>query len=137
MGDGFKGLWPRLPAVQELRQVVEQRIDHRRGQQRQAAATSVWPPTASTAIERRSSAPGPAPINSGSMPATKAIVVIRIGRRRSRLACRMAVRRSMPCGAQLVGVIDLQDRVLLHHAEQHQDAQGRIEVQRLAAQAAG
>ena len=36
--------------------------------------------------------------------------------------------------AQLVGVVDLQNRGLLDHAEQHQNAQRRVEIQRLAAE---
>ena len=66
--------------------------------------------------------PEPTPLvtTSGIMPATNAIVVIKIGRRRSWLASRIASWASMPCRAQVVGVIDLQDRVLLHDAEQHE-----------------
>ena len=33
-------------------------------------------------------------------------------------------------GAQLVDVVDLEDRVFLHHAEQHQDPERRIEIER-------
>ena len=39
--------------------------------------------------------------------------------------------RVQPGLAQLVGVIDLQDRVLLHDAEQHQQAEAGEDVQRL------
>ena len=49
-----------------------------------------------TAITRRSSAPGPVPTASGIMPATNVSVVIKIGRRRSRLPWRMAASRSIP-----------------------------------------
>ena len=66
------------------------------------------------------------------MPATKASVVIRIGRRRSRLAWHDGVVGAEPGRAQLVGVIDLQDRVLLHDAEEHEEAEPREDVQRLA-----
>ena len=41
--------------------------------------------------------PGPLESTSGVMPATSAIVVIRIGRSRSRLAWMIASMRSMPC----------------------------------------
>jgi hypothetical protein len=57
---------------------------------------SVWPPMTTTAIVRRSSAPGPVPSASGNIPPTSASVVIRIGRSRSRLASRMAMSRSCP-----------------------------------------
>ena len=54
------------------------------------------------------------------------------GRSRSRLACRIASSRFIPLARKHVGMIDLQNRRLLDHAEQHQDAQGRIEIERLA-----
>ena len=69
--------------------------------------------------------------SSGIMPATKATVVIRMGRSRSRLACQDGFVARHARGAELVGVVDLQDRVLLHHAEEHQDAQQREDVERL------
>src|SRR5262249_40192202 len=40
-------------------------------------------------------------------------------------------------GAQIVHVVDLQDRVFLYHTEQDEDAQGGIEVDRLAASPQG
>ena len=60
-----------------------------------------WPPITIIAIERRSSAPGPLPKASGSMPATSVTVVINIGRKRSRLACKMACRRGKPSRRRL------------------------------------
>jgi len=36
--------------------------------------------------------------------------------------------------AELVYVVDLQDRRFLHHAKQHQDAKGRVKVKRFAAE---
>src|SRR5688572_18103733 len=39
---------------------------------------NVWPPTVNTAIERRSSAPGPVAMSSGSSPATNDTVVIKM-----------------------------------------------------------
>jgi hypothetical protein len=62
---------------------------------------SVWPPMTTTAIVRRSSAPGPVPRASGSIPPTSARVVIRIGRSRSRFASRIATPRSNPCRRRL------------------------------------
>jgi hypothetical protein len=55
---------------------------------------SDWPPMTTTAIVRRSSAPGPVPSASGSMPPTSASVVMRIGRSRSRFASMIATPRS-------------------------------------------
>jgi hypothetical protein len=48
-------------------------------------------------MERLVPDPGPVEMTSGIMPATSAMVVIRMGRRRSRFAWTMASRRSMPC----------------------------------------
>ena len=48
-------------------------------------------------IARLVPAPVPLETTSGIMPATKASVVIRIGRSRSRLARRIASSRGMPC----------------------------------------
>ena len=76
-------------------------------------------------------APMPRETISGIMPATNAKVVIRIGRSRSRLALHDRVVRRQSGLLQLVGVIDLQNRVLLHDAEQHQQAERREDVQRL------
>ena len=77
--------------------------------------------------------PDPTPLDStsGIMPATKASVVIRMGRKRSRLACTTACVPIEPVLAQLDRVVDLQDRVLLHDAKQHEQAQRREDVQRL------
>ena len=118
---------------QQPADVVEIRIDHRNRQQRQqqrqrlaadgqhgdraalfGAGAGGDQAAAAGRRRRRSSSSGSAAGGRG-WPA---------GSRRSRF---------MPLRAQDVGVIDLQDRRLLHHAEQHQDAQRRIEVQRLAA----
>ncbi len=65
------------------------------------SSESVCPPMTTTAIVRRSSAPGPVPSASGSMPPTSASVVIRIGRRRSRLPCMIASWRGMPFARRL------------------------------------
>ncbi|MNY37853.1 hypothetical protein D3C86_1724410 [compost metagenome] len=54
------------------------------------------PPTITRPICRRLSAPAPLPSTSGSAPSTVAAVVIRIGRRRSTEASRIAVRNSSP-----------------------------------------
>ena len=56
---------------------------------------------------RRSSAPMPLPRASGSAPSRAAIVVIMIGRKRSRQARRMAAKASMPsrCAAMAKSII--------------------------------
>ena len=48
------------------------------------------------AIAARLPEPGPRPSAIGIMPATSITVVIRIGRRRTWLACRIAASRAMP-----------------------------------------
>ena len=73
-----------------IAEIFEQRVEHRHRQQsEQQAERSARPPPA-----RRSSgwwrSPTPCEITSGAMPATSAMVVIRMGRRRSRLAWMMA-----------------------------------------------
>ena len=50
----------------------------------------------STAIERRSSAPGPVATSSGIIPATNAMAVIRMGRSRSRFPKKIASSRGTP-----------------------------------------
>lgn len=62
---------------------------------------NVWPPMTTTAMVRRSSAPGPVPSANGSIPPTSAKVVMRMGRNRSRLASRIATPRSWPCRRKL------------------------------------
>jgi hypothetical protein len=54
------------------------------------------PPTTRTPIDRFVAAPGPLDITRGIIPATRAIVVINIGRSRSRLACMIASYRGIP-----------------------------------------
>jgi hypothetical protein len=111
----FKKSTPMLP-LQLLGEIIEQRVSHRRHEQRQQQ-TEACPPMTTTATARRSSAPGPVPSASGNMPAMSVSVVIRIGRRRSRLPWRW--RRPLHALlAQFVHVIDLQNGVLLHDAEQ-------------------
>src|SRR6185503_12629295 len=57
---------------------------------------SDWPPITTTDVERLIPEPGPLLNASGAIPATNAIVVIRIGRNRSRLAWISASCRSIP-----------------------------------------
>ena len=62
-------------------------------------------------------------------PAIIAVVVMRIGRSRVRHASRAPAQRQSP-GAKHVGVIHLQNGVLLHDAEEQQDAERALQVQR-------
>ena len=55
-----------------------------------------WPPKITNPMAWFVPAPMPFDTMSGSMPATNANVVIRIGRSRSRLACTMASRVDSP-----------------------------------------
>ena len=83
-----------------------------------------------TATALRSSAPGPEPAT-GEHSADK-------GERRHQdrpqtVAAALDDGIVTPCpGAELIHVVDLKDRVLLHHAEEDEDAQRRIEVELLA-----
>ena len=54
------------------------------------------PPITAVPIDVRLAAPAPVAMASGSVPNTKAIEVIRIGRRRSRAACKTASASDMP-----------------------------------------
>ena len=63
---------------------------------RVSSRASVWPPITTEAMVRLVAAPVPRDTARGIIPATKARVVIRIGRSRSLLACRIAAARAMP-----------------------------------------
>ena len=84
------------------------------------------------AMLARAAEPGPWPRAIGTIAATSITVVIRIGRSRVWLASRIASSRGMPRGAELVGGVDLQDAVLLDDADQHEQAEHRVEVHRRA-----
>src|SRR5439155_1143036 len=60
------------------------------------SSESACPPMMTRAIEPREPEPGPRPSAIGTMPNTSMTVVIRIGRRRTRFASRMAASRGMP-----------------------------------------
>ena len=96
-----------------------------------SSSASDWPPKMTKPIAWLVPEPMPRETISGIMPATNANVVIRIGRSRSRLARTIASCVRHAGLLQLVGVVDLQNRVLLHDAEQHQQAERREDVQRL------
>ena len=75
---------------------------------------------------RRSSEPVPVPSASGRPPSSAAMVVIMIGRKRSRQAWWIASRGDMPLVALgLEREVDHHDRVLLHDADQQHDADQR------------
>src|SRR5438876_9294097 len=95
------------------------------------SSESACPPMMTRAIEPREPEPGPRPSAIGTMPNTSMTVVIRIGRRRTRFAARMAASRAMP-RAQRVRVVDLQDAVLLHDPEEHEEPEHAVDVERLA-----
>jgi hypothetical protein len=57
---------------------------------------STCPPTTTPAVARLNAEPMPFDVTSGIMPATNAIVVMRIGRSRSLFAWRMASSRGRP-----------------------------------------
>src|SRR5207253_11267128 len=60
------------------------------------SSESACPPMMTRAIEPREPEPGPRPSAIGTMPNTSMTVVIRIGRRRTRFASRMAASRGRP-----------------------------------------
>jgi len=53
-------------AMHELAEIVEENVYRTEMASRFSSSESIWPPTARTAIERRSSAPGPVAISSGT-----------------------------------------------------------------------
>jgi len=90
-------------------------------------ASAPWltssPPMIEMPSGRRSSAPSPKPRASGRAPSMAAMVVIRIGRKRSRQAWKIAACRLQPFGAfDLEGDVDHHDGVLLHDSDQQQHA---------------
>ena len=75
---------------------------------------------------RRSSEPVPVPSASGRPPRSAAIVVIMIGRKRSRHAWWIDSSGDMPVIAlRLEREVDHHDRVLLHDADEEDDADER------------
>ncbi len=68
---------------------------------------------------RRSSAPGPLAIKSGINPATKAIVVIKIGLKRSRFDCSIASCRGKPLTRNALVCDPLAKLQPFHNAEQN------------------
>ena len=79
---------------------------------------------------RRSSEPVPVPKASGSAPNSAAMVVIRIGRKRSMQASKIASAVFLPLLAlRLQRKVDHHDGVLLHDADQQHDADDGDDVQ--------
>ena len=91
-----------------------------------APGSAASPPTIAKPSGRRSSEPAPLPSISGRPVSIAAIVVIRIGRKRSRQAWRIAssgVIAVAPLGGD--GEVHHHDAVLLHDADQQDDADQR------------
>jgi hypothetical protein len=108
---------------------VEGEVDHRRGVQRQHLAHQQ---AADHGQAQRLAQLGamPPPSISGSAPSSAARVVIRMGRKRSRQAWKMASRGARPAVAFGVeGEVDHHDRVLLDDADQQDDADHRNHVE--------
>ena len=82
----------------------------------------------------RLSAPAPVAIASGTAPSMVETTVITIGRKRSTEASSTASRTERPSIAQLVGELDDQDAVLGHQADQQDDADLAVDVERVAGQ---
>ena len=92
----------------------------------------IRPPITQIAIGARVSPPSLMASATGIMPKIIAAVVIRIGRRRIVPALTSASCTLAPSAAQLVGEVDEQDRVLRDQAHQHDHADHREDVERLA-----
>ena len=92
------------------------------------------PPKTVVPIDCRLAAPAPLANISGRTPRMKAKAVIRIGRRRSRPASIAAATMLEALLAPPPGEFDDQDRVLGGEADQHDEADLRIDVDRQAAQ---
>ncbi len=94
---------------------------------------TISPPTMLMPSGLRSSAPTPPPSASGKPPSSAAIVVIMIGRKRSRQAWKIASSAVLPSAALgLQGKVDHHDGVLLHNANQQNDADERDYAELLA-----
>ena len=123
---------PRAPcgaAAEARAETVEIHVDHRRDVERQQlreqqAADHRTGPAAGATPRRR-----PMPSAIGSVPISAAIVVIMIGRKRisRRLDDRLRAARMPSLRCALEREVDHHDRVLLHDADQHDDADERVE----------
>ncbi len=116
------GLW-----VRARRQRVGGRHDEQREQRAERQAADDHP-----ADRLPASAPAPLASASGTAPSTIAPVVIRIGRRRSAAASITASQLAPALLAQLVGELDDQDAVLGDQADQHDQADLAVDVERAA-----
>ena len=88
------------------------------------------PPTTARPSGCRASAPAPRPSAIGSVPTSAAIVVIMIGRNRTRQASYIASAGDLPSLAlRFDREVDHHDAVLLHEADQHDDADEGVEVE--------
>ena len=85
----------------------------------------IRPPTSTTPMDWRSSAPSPMPIAIGSMPKMVESVVISIGRRRNEQAS------SKPFFALLVGIVNQQNSVFGNKPQKHGKANHTHHVGRL------
>jgi hypothetical protein len=90
--------------------------------------TPIMPANTATPMAWRISAPAPVEVTSGSTPMMKASEVIRIGRRRSRLASIAACTGVRPGELQLAREFHDQDRVLGRESHQHHQADLREDV---------
>jgi hypothetical protein len=84
-----------------------------------------WPPGMTNPMARFVAAPMPLESTSGTIPATNAKVVMRIGLNRSRLACRIAASRSMPRSRSWFAWSICRMEFFFTTPKQHQQAPGR------------
>src|SRR4030088_490130 len=92
------------------------------------------PPNTVVPMDWRLAAPAPVANISGTTPRMKAKAVIRMGRRRRRPASIAASMMSRPSAPPALGELHDQDRVLGGKANEHHEADLRIDIDLLAPQ---
>ena len=90
----------------------------------------IMPLTSMMPMLLRAPAPGPVASTSGKWPTTVAAVVIRIGRSRVPAASMTASSLSLPGLLQVVGELHDQDAVLRHQADERDQADLAVDVER-------
>ena len=93
-----------------------------------SVAASMPPITVGAEDAGATSAPAPVAITSGTQPRMKAKAVIRIGRRRSRAPRQRRVDERLALLVLVLGELDDQDGVLGRQADQHDQADLRVDV---------
>ena len=123
------------PLQSALAQSIRGHVERRHHEQAQRRRDD-RPPITAIAIGVRISEPGRGRAPAGTAAIIVATEVIRIGRSRTGPGLAASPSRAFrPSSRALVGVVDQDDRVLLHDAHQQQQADHAEDVQRLAGRA--